>query len=243
MAEQHVGMAVRRLGVGGDDDVGAEIERALAEGRHRRVVDHQQRRRPHEPRSATAADVADVERRIGRAFRQRPGGSPRSRRRETSDVGLTSQPTPKRACRKRSASSPGRVVAVGWQEDAVAGFQQAEERPPRSLPCPTGTPRMGRLRGAPSISSTASQVGLLKRPYWLKPVASPGAWKIAAMVRGKRDGVARRQARRGADGQARRRGNSMISSWHCGLSSTRRNATLGVAALPRQGRPPAPAAR
>ena len=141
MAEQHVGMAVRRLGVGGDDDVGAEVERALAVGRHRRVVGDDDRA-GRVGGGRDRGDVADVEAGIGRASRRRPGGSRRSRRRERSRSGAVSNGDAERlqeALRKH----PRRVVAVGRQQDAVAGSSAGRRRPPRSPPCRTGRRRHG----------------------------------------------------------------------------------------------------
>lgn len=63
MAEQHVGMPVGRLGVGSNDDVGAEIERALAERRHRGVVDDDDRARLVRG-LGDRCDVANVQSRI-----------------------------------------------------------------------------------------------------------------------------------------------------------------------------------
>ena len=52
--------------------------------------------------------------------------------------------------------------AIGWNAAEIAAI-------------PEGKATQGASSRWASICSTASQVGLLKRPYWLKPVASPGA--------------------------------------------------------------------
>ena len=102
---------------------------------------------------------------------------------------------------------PRRVVAVRRQQDAVAALEQAEEhRRNRGHAGRKGDRR--RSSRCVSSSSTASQVGLSKRPYWRKPAGSPGRLKIDAMTSGGGTGsplasfLRRRMAR---DGGARGR--------------------------------------
>ena len=201
MAEQHVGMAVRRLGVGGDDDVGAEVERTLAVGRHGRVVGDDDRA-GRVGGGCDGRDVANVEPGIGWASRRRPDGSRQSRRRES---------TRSAACRWRrpSASGSARPARASCSSRRTAGGcgRRPCSRPKNTAEIaamPDGKATHGASSRWPSSSSTASQVGLSKRPYWLKPAGSPGRWYIAAMVERQRHRIAlgelprRRWARRAA---------------------------------------------
>ena len=147
MAEQCVGMAVRRLGVGRDHDVGAEIQRPLAVGRHGGVVGHHDRAR-RMGRRRHRRDVADVEPGIGRgldeheavtveaaveigrgraqieAIRQAASGSARP-----APASCSSRPTATR-CGRRSSSKPKNTAAIAAMPDGKATarriFEMAE---------------------------------------------------------------------------------------------------------------------
>ena len=124
VTEQHVRMSVRRLGVGGHDDVGAQVERPLAVGSHGRVVCDDDGARLVGG-GGDGGDVANVEIGVGGRFEQ--------------DKTVAFKAAIEKACRRAGVDRnahrlqepvgqhPRRVVAVGRQKDAIAGPQQAEQ--------------------------------------------------------------------------------------------------------------------
>ena len=124
MAEQHVAVAGGGLGVGGDHDVGAEIQRALQQRCHGGVVDD------HDGPGLMGAggglsDVAEVEAGIGRGldvdhFRAgKIGGG-------IGGGGQLGDPDPE-ALQEFGAEDTGHVIAVRRQDQVVAGLEGREQ--------------------------------------------------------------------------------------------------------------------
>ena len=124
MAEQHVGMAVGRLGVGGNDDISAEVERALAEGRHRRVVDDKDRARPVNG-FGNRRNVADVQSRIGGGFDEGQAITVEAAIEE--GRGRPDIIGDAKRLEEAIGQRPGGVIAIRRQQDAVPGLEQPKK--------------------------------------------------------------------------------------------------------------------
>jgi hypothetical protein len=125
MAEQHVGVAIGCLGVGGNDDIGAMVERPLAERCHGRVVDDKDRA-GFVNSIGNGGDIADIQPRIGRGFDKRQPiaieAAIEEGRGRPDVVGDAER------LEEAIGQSPRRVIAVGRQQDTVASFEHGKER-------------------------------------------------------------------------------------------------------------------
>ena len=231
MAEQHVGMAIRRFGVGRYDDVDAEVERALAVGRHRGVVRHYDRARGVR-RGRDCGDVADIEARVGQGFQEdEPVAG------ETAiEIGRGRPQVERHAERFQEAlgQQARRVVAVGRQQHAVACLQLAEED------CRNRC-HAGREGDCLRVLEMRQQLfgrfpcRVVEAAIWLSPRARPEGgtsppWSVAAEP----DRPWRASAR--ADGEARGARGRRAVSHGSSFSELERCGTLSCATAAAQGR-------
>ena len=117
-------MPARRLGIGGDDDIGAKVQRALAERRHRGVVDDADPpRRVDGP--GNRRDVAQVETGVRGGFDEDEAIAVKAALIEAGGRALI-EAYPQLG-KETVGEKPGGVIAVRGQKDAVACIQEGEE--------------------------------------------------------------------------------------------------------------------
>ena len=124
MTEQHVGMARRRLGVGGHHQIGAQVQRPLQQRRHRGVVGNHPR-----PRRAGAGgdggDVDHVQPGVRRGFQVD------HRRAVKAGLGIVAGrqfgDLDAQGFQEAFGEHPGDVIAVGRDDQPVAGLQRGEK--------------------------------------------------------------------------------------------------------------------
>ena len=117
-------MPARRLGIGGDDDIGAKVQRALAKRRHRGVVDDADPPRRAD-RPGNRRDVAQIEARVRGGFDEDEAIAVKAPFIETGDRALI-EAYPQLG-QEAVGQQPGCIVAVRGQQDPVACAKEGEE--------------------------------------------------------------------------------------------------------------------
>ena len=160
-AEQQVGVAGQRLGRAVYRDVGAQVERLLAERRGERVVDRQAGARGVRG-LGHGGDVADVEARVGRRLDPDERGARGTRPRSPRCRSARSAPR-----RRAGRAAPPRSRGC---RDSRRGRPRARRRrrararaARTARPCPKRRRRPRRPRARPARASAALQVGLPSR--------------------------------------------------------------------------------